>query len=52
MSVSCPNCGSKSADLKAKKTMYSEIVQYYECNFCKMLFIACKHLEKINPVTI
>lgn len=52
MSVSCPNCGSKSVDLKVKKTMYSEIVKYYECSFCRMLFIVCKHLEKINSVRI
>lgn len=52
MSVSCPNCGSKSVDLKVKKTMYSEIMRYYECSFCRMPFIACRHLQKINPVRI
>ena len=46
MGVSCPNCGSKSVDLKVKKTMYNETAQYYECSFCRMPFIACKHLEK------
>jgi formate dehydrogenase maturation protein FdhE len=50
MSVSCPTCGSKSVDSKAKKTMYNEIVQYYECSFCRIPFIACRHLGKINRI--
>ena len=46
MSVSCPNCGSKSIDSKVKRTMYNEIVQYYECSFCRILFMTRMHIGK------